>query len=98
MFIFLEPPNLVLVSELEAIKKAEEDKEKARKKAEKKAEKEKRKKMMEQIAAERREQEEAERQASKEEKVQTAGGYWVLTHWGRMTHICITNFGHHWFR
>ena len=22
----------------------------------------------------------------------------LLTHWGRVTHICICNLGHHWFR
>ena len=23
---------------------------------------------------------------------------WVLTHWGRKTHICVTKWGHHWLR
>ena len=23
---------------------------------------------------------------------------WALTHWGRVTHICVSNLYHHWFR
>ena len=23
---------------------------------------------------------------------------WILTHWGRVKHICISNLGYHWFR
>ena len=23
---------------------------------------------------------------------------YLLTHWGRVTHICVVELGHHWFR